>query len=285
MLAYVIKGYILILKKNYENFFKDIAHFLEIHLRLRNKKENVNKEKLGEDPKAKKNKNESSANNLISNFSLLNELTQSEISGFSSDLAKQFLSTIKKMKKSNNPTLKSICEGMENGEKIENLVKHLSENVKKNPDMFGSALQSDSLNNNLINIFQENENLFSNYINFSMKLDDNQSIKSGSRNEAEIQKMDPYNFAEPSQKQEDNTKINFDDVRDANILSKLIKIQNISDKRMGSFKFDKEVNFTPEEIVGFLMEAEKLQILDSQGDSRNNNLNEASRDNVRILSF
>ena len=39
ILANVIKGYILILKKNYENFSREINHFLEIHLNIRLKPE------------------------------------------------------------------------------------------------------------------------------------------------------------------------------------------------------------------------------------------------------
>ena len=112
ILANVIKGYILILKKNYENFSREINHFLEIHLNIRSKPEKDAEIKPNIDQNRSFEKRALKSTSLLSldNFSLLSDLSQNELNGFSSDLARQFLSTMRRMK---NPTLKSLYEGVE----------------------------------------------------------------------------------------------------------------------------------------------------------------------------
>ena len=112
ILANVIKGYILILKKNYENFSREINHFLEIHLNIRLKPEKDAEIKPNIDQNRSFEKRALKSTSLLSldNFSLLSDLSQNELNGFSSDLARQFLTIMRRMK---NPTQKSLYEGVE----------------------------------------------------------------------------------------------------------------------------------------------------------------------------
>jgi hypothetical protein len=103
MLAYVIKGYIIILMKSYESFSKEISHFIEINLKMRLKANNENETKENQTTRHKEDDKKSL--NPLNNFLILSNYYQNYLSGFSSDLANQFLYTIKKMEKSNNPTL------------------------------------------------------------------------------------------------------------------------------------------------------------------------------------
>ena len=272
MLAYVIKGYIIILKKNYENFSREINHFLEFNLNVRSKPEKDFESKLKIEESKNKEKRLPNSTSILSmdNFSLLSDLSQNELNGFSSELAKQFLSTMRKMK---NPSLKTLYEGIEKSEKLENLVKNFSENVKKSQDLFNFSLQRD-IDNNLGNIFQENENLFSTYINFSVKLDENQSEKNEEKNENFENELP----AITNQSQEKSI-FGFDDKRDSIFLKNLGMFENISEKKLSYFKFDKEVNLSPEAIVSSLIEAERLKNLEHQ-DLNKNKVMDISHENV-----
>jgi hypothetical protein len=276
MLAYVIKGYIIILKKNYENFSKEISHFMEINLkmRLKSKKEDETKEKHAIVNKA----DDIKSLNPLNNFLLLSNYSQNDLSGFSSDLANQFLSTIKKMKKSHNPTIKSLYEGVENSGKLEFLIKNFSENVKKSQDLFNKHFE----NYNLVNIFQQNENLFSDYINLSMKIDDSRSVKSiGNSEKNKLQEIieeenEPLNQANSQH----FAFFGLDEKKELLFLNKLGLSKEAGEKKLPFFKFDKEINLTSEEILNNLIEAERLVILEQQNEVNSKNLAEASRDNV-----
>ena len=281
MLAYVIKGYIIILKKNYENFSKEISHFMEINLkmRLKAKKEDETKEKHAIVNKA----DDIKSLNPLNNFLLLSNYSQNDLSGFSSDLANQFLSTIKKMKKSHNPTIKSLYEGVENSGKLEFLIKNFSENVKKSQDLFNNPLHMDHFeNNNLVNIFQQNENLFSDYINLSMKIDGARSVKSiGNSEKNRLQEIieeenEPLNQANSQH----FAFFGLDEKKELLFLNKLGLSKEAVEKKLPFFKFDKEINLTSEEILNNLIEAERLVILEQQNEVNSKNLAEASRDNV-----
>lgn len=285
MLAYVIKGYIIILKKIYENFSREINQFIEIHLKIRvkPKRENESKEKPLEDNKDKNCINKTSLVSL-NNFSLLSDLSQNDLSGFSSDLAKQFLSTIRKMKKKNNSTLKSLYEGVEKNEKLEILVKNFSENVKKSQDLFNSSLlHVDTFeNNNFLNICQENENLFSNYLNFSINLE-NKSLKSDEKDKTkQIFNTDQEENEPPIQPplSQEYSILGLDENKKSILLTKLGLLKELNEKKISYYKFDKEINLTPEEIVEYLEEAQKLVILEQDNEINNKNMTEASRDNV-----
>ena len=108
----MIKGYIIILKKNYENFSREINHFLEIHLNIRSKPEKDEEIMPNIDQNRSFEKRALKSTSLLSldNFYLLSDLSQNELNGFSSDLARQFLTIMRRMK---NPALKSLYEGVE----------------------------------------------------------------------------------------------------------------------------------------------------------------------------
>lgn len=285
MLAYVIKGYLIILKKNYENFSKEISHFVEIHLKLRQKGKKENETK---DKNIQRTEEEKKSHISMDNYRLLCDLSQNDLSGFSSDLAKQFLSTIKKMKKSNNPTIKSLYEGVENSGKLEFLIKSLSDNVKKSQNLLNHPHHMENLeNNNLANIFQENENLFSTYINLSMKIDDNNSIRSLRYSEHNnLQEIIEAENEPPNHSgSQTNAFFGLDEKKELLFLNKLGLSKDIGEKKLPFFKFDKELNLSPDEMLNNLIEAEKLVILEQQQDQVNNrNLAEASRDNVIRLN-
>ena len=152
-------------------------------------------------------------------------------------------------------------------------MKNFSENVKKSQDLFNFSLQRD-IDNNLGNIFQENENLFSTYINFSVKLDENQSEKNEEKNENFENELP----ANTNQSQEKSI-FGFDDKRDSIFLKNLGMFENISEKKLSYFKFDKEVNLSPEAIVSSLIEAERLKNLEHQ-DLNKNKVMDISHENV-----
>ena len=282
MLAYVIKGYIIILKKNYENFSKELTTFLEFQLKIRVKvtKDEDLKQQNQEDKKIPEN---SLSLLNLNNFSLLSDTSQNDkLNLFSSDLAKQFLSTMKKMKKNSNLTLKSLYEGVDKSENLEKLVKNFSENLngKKNLDFYNTTIQNDSFDvyNTGNNIFQENENLFSTYINFSMKIEDNHSAPNDNQNI--IENNDYFNKIKNSN--QDKSIFGLDDKKDTFILSKLGILNNIAEKKMSFFKFDKDINYSPEEIINCLIEAEEI-VKYEQEELKNNEEHEISRENVNFL--
>ena len=56
--------------------------------------------------------------------------------------------------------------------------------------------------------------------------------------------------------------------------------ENISEKKMSHFKFDKEVNLSPEEIVNNLIEAERFKNIEHQESNKNKEMN-VSSENVK----
>ena len=155
------------------------------------------------------------------------------------------------------------------------MVKNFSENVKKSQDFFNFALQRD-IDTSIGNIFQENENLFSTYINFSVKLDENLSVNKEEDNQNFIEQNEPP----ANTKSQEKSIFGFDEKNDSIFINKLGMFENISEKKMSHFKFDKEVNLSPEEIFNNLIEAERFKNIEHQESNKNKEMN-VSSENVK----
>jgi hypothetical protein len=95
ILAYVIKGFFLNIKKSYENFSKDLETFIEININ------GMRPKKVKKDSKAKEKLKESENLFSMQNLSVFSENTQFERFLADTNMTDKINKTLKKISKNN----------------------------------------------------------------------------------------------------------------------------------------------------------------------------------------